>query len=105
VKRFRAQAPEVPSRVGVLEVGLRVSLLAVDEIREFDWVLDKEDWSVVANHVVVAFFSVEFNGESSRISLGIGSTLLACDGGESEKDWSSLSYLVEELCLNEPKEE
>lgn len=99
VSRLRSLREEVPSHVGALQVGLRVSLLGVDEIRELNGVSNEEDWGVVANHIPVAFFSVELNGETSGISLGISRSLLTTDGGETSEDGGSLADGIEELSL------
>jgi hypothetical protein len=77
VKGVGGVGPEVPSHVGILEAGLRVSLLGVNEVGELDGVLDEENWSVVSNHIVVALFSIELNGESTRISLCISRAKLS----------------------------
>jgi len=47
--RLRGLREEIPEHVCALEIALRVSLLGVDEIREFNRVSDEEHWSVVAN--------------------------------------------------------
>jgi len=62
-------APEIPYHIRVFQVGLRVTLLCMDEIWELHWVTDEENWGVVASHVPVSFFSVEFYSKSSRVSL------------------------------------
>ena len=97
------EGPEVPSHVGVLNSGLWVSLLAMDEVWELHWVLDEEDWSIVSDHVVVSFFSVEFDGEATWVSVAIISTTLSSNSGESEEDWGSLANLVQEVCLGKAK--
>ena len=61
----------------ILEVGLWVALLSVYEDREFRRVTEKEDWSVVEDPVPIAFLSIEFDGEASRISGRVGATLLS----------------------------
>ena len=68
---FGRHGPEVPCCVGIFQVGLGVSLLTVDEVRELNWVLNEENWSVVTNHIVVALFGVELDGETSGISISI----------------------------------
>jgi hypothetical protein len=78
-----------------------MSLLAMEEVWELHGVLDEEDWGVVANHVVVSFFGVELDGESTRISVAIVGSTLSSNGGESEEDWSSLANLAEEGSLGE----
>jgi len=77
MKSFRAVTPEIPSHIWIRKVSLRISLLAVNKIREFNWVFNKEDWSVVTNHVKVAFFCVKFESKSSRVSHYIGLSLLS----------------------------
>lgn len=63
--------PEIESSVRVLPVCLGVLLLAVDEVRELHGVLDEEDGGVVSDHIVISFLRVEFNGESSWVSVSI----------------------------------
>jgi hypothetical protein len=96
-------APEVEGHVRVLDSSLWVSLLAVDKVWELHRVLDEEDWGVVANHVVVALFGVELDGESTWVAVAVVGTALAGDGRESEEDGGSLSDLVEEGCLGESR--
>lgn len=67
----RGEGPEVPGHVWVSQVSLGVPLLTVDEVRELDRVLNEEYGSVVSNHVVVSFFSVELQREPSRVSVGV----------------------------------
>lgn len=97
--RFRNQRKEVPEHVGALEVSLGVSLLGVDEIGEFDGVSNEEDGGVVTNHIPIAFFSVELNGETTRVTFGISRTLFTTDSGESGEDGSSLTNGFEDLSL------
>jgi len=76
-----------------------VSLLAVNEVRELNRVFDEEDGSVISDHVVISFFSVEFNGESSWISISVRGSFFSSYCGESNEEGSLLSNLVQELCL------
>jgi len=71
VKRVWCVGPEVPNHVWIAQVGLRVSFLAVNKVRELHRVLNEEDGGVVAYHVVVTFFSIELNSEASGISDGV----------------------------------
>jgi arginine/ornithine N-succinyltransferase beta subunit len=82
VNRFRAQTPEVPSHVRVMLVSLRMSLLAVNKIGELDGVFDEEDRSVISYHIVVSFFCVKFQSETSWISCNIWESFLS---GNSRK--------------------
>lgn len=72
VKGISSMSPEVPDHVRITQVGLRVSLLGVKEVRELNRILNEEYRCVIANHIIVAFFSVEFDGKTSRISNAIG---------------------------------
>lgn len=77
MNRLGNQTEEVPEHIGAFKVGLRVSLLSVDEVGEFDGISDEEDRGVVTSHIPVTLLSVEFAGESSGISLSIGGALLS----------------------------
>lgn len=101
VSRFRNLGKEVPEHVSALEVGLRVSLLGVNEVREFDGVSNEEDGSVVTNHIPIAFFSVELDCETTRITFSISRTLFTTNGRESGEDGSSLTNSFEDLGLAE----
>jgi hypothetical protein len=57
----------------------------MQEIGELDRIVNKEHRGVVANHIVISFLSVEFNGKTTRVSNSIGCTSLTSDGRESQK--------------------
>lgn len=101
VSTLGGQTPEIPGHVAVLAVGLGVSLLGVDEVRELDGVSNEEDGGVVSNHVPVALLSVELDGKTSGVSLSVGRSLFSSDGGETYGDGSSLSDGVEEVSMGE----
>ena len=103
MKRLRAVAPKVESSVRILDTSSRVTLLAVNEVRELDGVTNEENGGVVSDHVVVSLFGVELNCEAARISLGISCTQLSCNSRESEEQRSALTNLIEELSLSESK--
>ncbi len=91
VQGLRRQREEIPHRRRVLEIGLRVALLRVDEVREFQRVAQEEHRRVVADDVVIAFLGVELHGEATRIAFGIGRSLLAADGGKTQEDLGLLA--------------
>lgn len=64
-------------------MGLRVSLLSVNEVREFCGIPDEEDWSVVEDPVPVALLGLELDGETTRVTSGIGRAGLSSYGGET----------------------
>lgn len=73
----------------------------MDEVRELDWVLDEEHWSVVTDHIVVTLLGVMLDGETARITVTIIGTTLTSNGGEAQEDWGLLTNLIEELGLAE----
>ena len=93
--------PEIPGHLCGLNTGLWVSLLAVDEIWEFDWIFYEENWSVVSNDIVVSFLSVELDCKASWISLAVVSTTLSSNSRETEEERGFLADLVQEICLRE----
>jgi hypothetical protein len=98
---FGHQRQEIPEGIRVATVSLGVTLLSVDEVREFGRVADKEDGGIVANHVPVAFFSVEFDGETTRITSSVSATLFTTNSRESSEDGSTLANVAQELGLGE----
>lgn len=52
-------------------MSLGVTLLGVDEVREFDGVPDEEDGSVIEHPVKVALLSSNLEGKSTGITGGI----------------------------------
>lgn len=71
VNRFWDLTQEIPKHIWILQIGLRISLLSVNKIRELLRISDEKDRSIVSNHIPIPFFSIEFDCKSSRISLGI----------------------------------
>lgn len=98
---FGRVGPEVKLHVGIVSSLLGARLLRVDEVRELDGVLDEEHGGVVTDHIVVAFFSVEFNGKSTGVSYSIGSTSFSSNSRETEEARSALLLGGEESSLSE----
>jgi len=71
VKSFWGEAPKVEAHVGILGVVRGIAFLAVDEVGELDRILDEENRSVVAYHVVVTFFSVVLDSEATRVTVTV----------------------------------
>lgn len=85
--------PEVGRVVGAGQVSFRVPLLRVDKVREFCWVSQEEDWSIVGDPVKVAFGCSELDREASRVTGRVGRSALTADGGESDSDGAFRSLL------------
>ncbi len=67
----RIHCPEIPGHVRVRAPSLRMSLLAVDEVRELHGVLDEKDWGIVSDHIVITLLSIELNSKSSWIPVSV----------------------------------
>ena len=81
---FRRERNEIPEgvvrgrRLRKAAVGLH--LYGMDEVGEFDGILDEENRDVVADQVPVAFLRVKLDGKSAYIPRGVDRTRAACDG-------------------------
>ena len=77
--------------------------MGVDEVRELHWILDEEDRSIVSNHVVVSFFGVVLESETTRITITIVGSTFSSNSGETQEDGSLLSNLIHELGFAQTK--
>lgn len=89
-------AEVVPEHVGILEMGLGVTLLGVDEVGELGGVTDEEDGSVVEDPVKVTLGSPDLDSKATRITGGVCGTRLASDGGEADGSSGLVAYGAEE---------
>lgn len=69
----------VPEHGGILQVGLWVALLSVDEEGELARLTEEEDGGVVVYPVPVTLVGVELDGEASGVTSRVSRTLLASD--------------------------
>ncbi|MNF54933.1 hypothetical protein D3C84_363770 [compost metagenome] len=97
VQRLGRMRPEVPHRLGTLQVALRQTLLGVDKVWKLQWITNEEHGGIVANDVPVAFLGVELQGEPARITLGIGRTTLATHGGKPQESRGLLANCLKQL--------
>ena len=97
VQRLGQQGPEVPVGDRVAQVGARVALDHVVEVRELQRVAEEEHRRVVAHQVPVAFLGVEAGGEAADVALGIGGAALAGHGREADEHVGLLADLREHL--------
>lgn len=70
----------VPEHGSILQVCLRISLLSMDEEGKLGGIAEKEDGGVVVNPIPVTLFSIELDGETTRIAGSIRGALLTTDG-------------------------
>ena len=91
------QSDKVPEHVGILQMGLRITLLGVDETREQNGITNEEDGCVVANQIPNAIIGVELHGEAARIASSISRTALTADSRETNSHWRALLDLLKDL--------
>lgn len=87
----------IPEHGGILQVGLGVTLLSVDEDGELGRVAKEEDGGVVEDPVPVALLGVELDGEATGITGTVGGTLLTTDGREAHKGLGLLANTLEHV--------
>ena len=80
VQAFGRERPEIPHGGIGAHIGFGIALLRMNEIAEFIGIAHEENRRVVADHVPVAFFGIELDGETADIAFGIGGAALASDG-------------------------
>lgn len=97
VRGLGTQGEEVPEHVRILQMRLRIPLLGVNEAGEQDGITNEEDGGVVANQIPDTVLRVELDGESARITSGIGRSALTAHRGESHGQGGALLDLVEHL--------
>ena len=95
MQAFGRQRPKIPHHRRVLQVGLRVPLLRVDEVPELQRIPHKKHRRVVPHHVPVTLFGVELQRESTWIALRVGRPLLAADGRKARQHRRLLAGLEE----------
>jgi hypothetical protein len=83
VDRLGVLREVIPEHVCILQVGLRVPLLGVDEVGELGRVPNEEHRGVVEDPVKVALARLQLNGKSTGVTGGIRRAILAAHGGET----------------------
>ena len=78
-------------------VGLRLD--GMDEIREFDGVLNEKDGRVVAHQVIVAFLGIELGGEAADVPHRIRRSSEALHVGKTHKDRGLFSRILQKARL------
>ncbi|MNG01878.1 hypothetical protein D3C84_848760 [compost metagenome] len=69
----------------------------MDKVGEFQRITNEEHRGVVADDVPVAFLGIELQGETPRITLGIGRTTLATHSREAQEGFGLLADSAEQL--------
>lgn len=69
----------------------------MDEVGEFDCILDEEYWYVVVDQVEVVFVGIEFYGEVVYVMYCICGFVWFLYGGEMYEDWGMFVCFGEEV--------
>ena len=67
---LRQGRPEVPHAVGVTQIGARIAMDDMVEVRKFERVAEEEDGRVVAHQIPVTLLGVEFKRKTANVLLG-----------------------------------
>jgi hypothetical protein len=93
------EIPEIVVRtlcLGNFGGGFRFS--SVDNVWEFNSILDEEDGNVVADEIPVTLAGVKLGSKPTNIANSISGSTKSEDGGESNKQWSLIASVVEDGC-------
>src|ERR1019366_5964293 len=86
---FRRQRNEVPESImrgcRLRKAAVGFHFYGMNEVGEFDGILDEENRDVVADQVPIAFLSVKLNRKSAHVTRGIYRTSAAGTGGYAGK--------------------
>src|SRR5690554_5213812 len=85
VQGFRQAAPKVPVVGWAAHVGARVTFNGMVEVREFQWIAEEENRSVVTDQVPVALFGIKTQRKTANVPLRIGCTTFAGDRRKAYK--------------------
>src|SRR5665811_1761998 len=97
--RFRRERNEIPEcvvrgcRLRKAAIGLHLD--GMDEVGEFNGILDEENRDVIADQVPVAVLCVKLDGKSAYVTRGIHRTRTACDGRYTSEHGCLLADLGE----------
>jgi hypothetical protein len=90
VRRLGVVELKVPKvvvrRLRLRHLVVRLGLAGVDDVGEFDGILDEEDGDVVADEVPVALLRVKLGSEAADIADCVSAASAAQDGREADKD-------------------
>ena len=97
VNRLLVSGKIVPEHGGILQVGLWVALLCMDEDGELGGVTDEEDRGVVEDPVPVTLLGVELDRETSGVTSSVWGTLLTTDSREANDSGGPLADASEHV--------
>ena len=87
----------VPEHGGILQIGLRITLLGMDKDGEFRRVSEEEDRRIVKDPIPISLFGVELNREASRIASGVRRSLFTSDCRKTCNTFCLLTHSIEHI--------
>ena len=81
----------------ILEIGLRIALLGMNENGKLGRVAQEEDGSIVKDPIPIALFRIKLDRETSRITCRIRGTLLPTHGGEARNTLGLFAHAIEHI--------
>src|ERR1035437_2804736 len=99
MQRFRRERNEIPERVvrgrRLRKAAVGFHLDGMDEVREFDGVLNEENRDVVADQIPVAFLGVKLDCKYAYVTRRMDRPRTACDCPYASKQRRLLAYFGE----------
>jgi hypothetical protein len=98
---FRSEPNKVP-KVVVRRLSLRnfcfwFRFAGVNNVGEFNGVLDKENGNIVSNKIPISFTSVKLEGETTDVTNSIRGSTRSQDGRKAKEEWGFIRRVVEDL--------
>jgi hypothetical protein len=102
---FGVQRHEIPERVvgglRLRNLAVRMGLAGMNDVGEFDAVLNEEHRDVVANQVEVAFVGVELDSKAAGVAHRVGRPTRTQNGREAAEPFSLLAFPPQETRLGD----
>src|SRR5664279_313124 len=96
---FGRQRNEIPKCVvsssRLRKPAIRLHFYGMDEVREFDGILDEKNGDVVSDQVPVSFLSVKLDRKSAYVPRSVDGARTACNGRYASKYRRFLTHLRE----------
>src|SRR5208282_1918296 len=97
VHGFWREGNKIPERVvrccGLREATVRFHLYGMDEIWEFNGILNEKDGNIISDQIPVSFFRIKLHRKSAHIPRSVPRTCAACNRRQACEDRRLLSDL------------